>query len=83
MGKYSRNPSARHYKDYSNETMKNALAALEKGMSSRTAEQVFRIPRKTYFVKIQFFTMLPYSFLDRMILKSFSIRNFFFTAGQS
>ena len=50
--KYRRKLGARKYKDYSEETLLTAITACKNGMSSRTAEKKFKIPRRTLLNKL-------------------------------
>lgn len=54
MGKHKRKLGARRYRDYDEEILENAFAAMSNGMSSRRAEQLFKIPRRTILNKVKF-----------------------------
>lgn len=53
MGKYKRKLEARRYRDYGDDTLQTALQEMRSGMSSRTAECRFKIPRRTLLNKLQ------------------------------
>lgn len=44
---------ARNYRNYTDETLNAAVEAIKRGMSSRKAEETFRIPRKTLLNKVK------------------------------
>ena len=50
--KYHRKLGARKYKDYPEETLQTAITTCKNGMSSRTAEKKFKIPRRTLLSKL-------------------------------
>lgn len=51
MGKYKRKPGSRRYRDYDENTLCSALQCMKWGMSSRRAQEIFKIPRKTLLNK--------------------------------
>lgn len=53
MGKYKRRLGARRYRDYDEETLENAIRALGNGRSSRQAETIYKIPRRTLLNKVK------------------------------
>lgn len=53
MGKHRRKLGARRYADYEENTLEAALAAMRRGLSSRMAEEQFKIPRRTLLYKLK------------------------------
>uniref|UniRef100_A0A1Y1KZ51 DDE-1 domain-containing protein n=2 Tax=Photinus pyralis TaxID=7054 RepID=A0A1Y1KZ51_PHOPY len=53
MGKYKRRLGARKYMDYEASALERALQAMKEGMSSRRAETLYNIPRRTLLNKMK------------------------------
>lgn len=53
MGKYKRKLGSRRYKDYDENVVSMALQSMRDGMSSRRAEEVYKVPRKTLLNKLK------------------------------
>lgn len=53
MGKHKRKLGARKYADYEEDVVNAALAAMRRGLSSRMAEEQYKIPRRTLLYKLK------------------------------